>query len=128
MAENLDVFKFGIIDEEMPRIAELDTGAGIAFDSRDVKIVSRIGTLQTDDLTSTGRRRGSSCQSAEAIERAVVSGPRASASHRGVQPAARSHRYGTSRRTNPTGPSLEDKFGKCSYATREGGGCPSRVT
>jgi hypothetical protein len=45
MADHLDVVKFGTIDAAMPRIAELDNGASIAFGNRDVQIVHRIQTF-----------------------------------------------------------------------------------
>jgi 2,5-diketo-D-gluconate reductase A len=35
MAENLDVFGFALTDDDMSRIAALDTGASVAFDHRD---------------------------------------------------------------------------------------------
>ena len=35
MAENLDVFDFQLTDDEMTRIATLDTGASAFFDHRD---------------------------------------------------------------------------------------------
>ena len=35
MAENFDVFGFELTEEEMTRIAELDTGASVFFDHRD---------------------------------------------------------------------------------------------
>jgi 2,5-diketo-D-gluconate reductase A len=43
MAENLDVFDFRLSDEEMARIAALDTGASAFFDHRDPEWVVRIG-------------------------------------------------------------------------------------
>jgi 2,5-diketo-D-gluconate reductase A len=43
MAENLDVFDFQLTDEEMRRIAALDTGVSLFFDHRDPEIVSQIG-------------------------------------------------------------------------------------
>lgn len=43
MVENLDIFDFQLTDEEMARIATLDTGASIAFDHRDPEWVTRIG-------------------------------------------------------------------------------------
>jgi len=45
MAENFDVFHFQLTDEEMGRIAALDTGASLFFDHRDPEVVSRIGTV-----------------------------------------------------------------------------------
>ena len=46
MAENLDVFDFQLTDEEMGRIAALDTGASLFFDHRDPEMVSRIGNVR----------------------------------------------------------------------------------
>ena len=43
MAQNLDILDFTLSDEEMGRIATLDTGASIAFDHRDPEWVVRIG-------------------------------------------------------------------------------------
>ena len=43
MAENFDVFDFELSDEQMERIAGLDTGASAFFDHRDPEMVSRIG-------------------------------------------------------------------------------------
>ncbi|MEP7765926.1 aldo/keto reductase [Sanguibacter sp. 25GB23B1] len=40
MAENIDVFDFGLTDEETSRIATLDTGVSVAFDHRDPAMVS----------------------------------------------------------------------------------------
>ena len=39
MAENLDLFTFELTDEQMQQIAGLDTGASLAFDHRDPKMV-----------------------------------------------------------------------------------------
>jgi 2,5-diketo-D-gluconate reductase A len=46
MAENLNVFGFQLTDEEMGRIAALDTGASLFFDHRDPEMVSQIGNLR----------------------------------------------------------------------------------
>jgi 2,5-diketo-D-gluconate reductase A len=46
MAENLAVFDFQLSDEEMGRIAALDTGASLFFDHRDPEMVSRIGNVR----------------------------------------------------------------------------------
>jgi len=46
MAENLDVFDFELTDEEMSRIATLDTGASVAFDHRDPEWVTKIGGVR----------------------------------------------------------------------------------
>ncbi|MGO4459545.1 aldo/keto reductase [Streptomyces sp. M-16] len=45
MAENLDVFGFGLTDEDMADIAALDTGASVFFDHRDPAVVSRLGNV-----------------------------------------------------------------------------------
>jgi 2,5-diketo-D-gluconate reductase A len=46
MAENLDVFDFELTDEQMGRIASLDTGASVFFDHRDPEWVSRLGNVR----------------------------------------------------------------------------------
>jgi 2,5-diketo-D-gluconate reductase A len=46
MAENLDVFDFQLTDEEMTRIAAMDTGASLFFDHHDPEIVSQIGNVR----------------------------------------------------------------------------------
>lgn len=43
MAQNLDVFEFTLTDEQMSRIAALDTGASLFFDHRDPAMVSWLG-------------------------------------------------------------------------------------
>jgi 2,5-diketo-D-gluconate reductase A len=48
LRENLDVFDFELTDDEMARIAALDTGASLFFDHRDPAIVSQIGTRRLD--------------------------------------------------------------------------------
>ncbi|MCT9137620.1 aldo/keto reductase [Streptomyces violarus] len=48
MAENLDVFDFELTDEEMSRIAAMDTGASVAFDHRDPEWVTKIGGVRID--------------------------------------------------------------------------------
>jgi 2,5-diketo-D-gluconate reductase A len=45
MAENLEDFDFQLTDEEMGRIAALDTGTSLFFDHRDPQMVSQIGNL-----------------------------------------------------------------------------------
>jgi len=47
MAENLDIFGFQLTDQEMGRIAAMDTGASLFFDHRDPQIVSQIGNRGT---------------------------------------------------------------------------------
>lgn len=48
MAENIDVFGFELTEDEMARIAELDTGASLFFDHRDPEMVSRLGNVRVD--------------------------------------------------------------------------------
>ncbi|WP_433260800.1 aldo/keto reductase [Actinosynnema sp. CS-041913] len=49
MAENIAVFDFGLTDEEMARIAALDTGASLFFDHRDPTMTSRLGKVRVTD-------------------------------------------------------------------------------
>ena len=49
MAENIDVFDFALTDDEMARIAAMDTGASLFFDHRDPAMVSRLGTSRIHD-------------------------------------------------------------------------------
>ncbi|MCX5383451.1 aldo/keto reductase [Streptomyces sp. NBC_00083] len=49
MAENFDVFDFRLTDEQMARIATLDTGASLFFDHRDPEMVTRLGTHRLED-------------------------------------------------------------------------------
>jgi 2,5-diketo-D-gluconate reductase A len=46
MAENFDVFGFELSEDEMARIAGLDTGASLFFDHRDPQIVGQIGNAR----------------------------------------------------------------------------------
>jgi 2,5-diketo-D-gluconate reductase A len=46
MAENLDVFDFTLTEDEMARIAAMDTGASAFFDHRDPAMVSRLGGVR----------------------------------------------------------------------------------
>ena len=48
MAENLDVFGFELADDEMSRIAALDTGATVFFDHRDPAMVTWLGGRRVD--------------------------------------------------------------------------------
>jgi 2,5-diketo-D-gluconate reductase A len=48
MAENFDIFDFELTDEEMSRIAGMDTGASLFFDHRDPQMVSRLGNVRVD--------------------------------------------------------------------------------
>jgi 2,5-diketo-D-gluconate reductase A len=45
MRENIDVFDFELTDEQMARIAALDTGATLFFDHRDPAMVSQLGSI-----------------------------------------------------------------------------------
>ena len=49
MAENIDVFDFALTDDEMARIATMDTGGSLFFDHRDPAMVSRLGTSRIHD-------------------------------------------------------------------------------
>jgi 2,5-diketo-D-gluconate reductase A len=49
MAENFAVFGFELSEDEMARIASLDTGASLFFDHRDPAIVSQIGNRRLTD-------------------------------------------------------------------------------
>jgi 2,5-diketo-D-gluconate reductase A len=49
MAENFAVFDFELSENEMARIAGLDTGASLFFDHRDPAIVSQIGNRRLTD-------------------------------------------------------------------------------
>jgi 2,5-diketo-D-gluconate reductase A len=48
MVQNLDVFDFELTDEEMSRIAALDTGASMFFDHRDPAMVQWLGGRRVD--------------------------------------------------------------------------------
>ena len=48
MAENIDVFDFQLADDEMTRIAAMDTGASLFFDHRDPAVVGRLGNVRLD--------------------------------------------------------------------------------
>jgi 2,5-diketo-D-gluconate reductase A len=49
MEQNLDVFNFELTDEEMTRIAGMDTGTSLFFDHRDPAMVELIGTRPIHD-------------------------------------------------------------------------------
>jgi len=49
MAQNLDVFDFTLTDDEMARIAAIDTGTTLFFDHRDPAMVSAIGNRPIHD-------------------------------------------------------------------------------
>jgi 2,5-diketo-D-gluconate reductase A len=46
MAENIDVFDFALTDDEMARIAAMDTGASLFLDHRDPTVVSQLGSYR----------------------------------------------------------------------------------
>ena len=46
IAENIDVFDFALTDDEMARIAAMDTGASLFLDHRDPAVVSQLGTFR----------------------------------------------------------------------------------
>jgi 2,5-diketo-D-gluconate reductase A len=48
MAENFDVFDFKLTDEQMARIADLDTGASLFFDHRDPAMTAQLGSWRVD--------------------------------------------------------------------------------
>jgi 2,5-diketo-D-gluconate reductase A len=48
MAQNIDVFDFSLTDEEMDRIATLDTGSSQFFDHRDPAMVDWLGNRRID--------------------------------------------------------------------------------
>ena len=48
MLVNIDVFDFALTDEQMARIAGLDTGATLFFDHRDPEWVRRLGSIRVD--------------------------------------------------------------------------------
>lgn len=48
MAENLDVFDFMLTDDEMTRIADLDTGTTVFFDHHDPAMVTWLGGRRVD--------------------------------------------------------------------------------
>jgi len=49
MAQNLDVFDYTLTDDEMARIAAMDTGASLFFDHRDPAMVTAIGNRPIHD-------------------------------------------------------------------------------
>jgi 2,5-diketo-D-gluconate reductase A len=48
MRENIDVFDFELTDEDMTRIAELDTGSTLFFDHHDPEMVSWLNGRRAD--------------------------------------------------------------------------------
>jgi 2,5-diketo-D-gluconate reductase A len=48
MRESLGVFDFELTEDELARIAELDTGESLFFDHRDPVMVTQIGTRRLD--------------------------------------------------------------------------------
>jgi 2,5-diketo-D-gluconate reductase A len=49
MAQNIDVFDFQLDDEQMARIATMDTGSSLFFDHRDPAMVSRLSGARIHD-------------------------------------------------------------------------------
>ena len=49
MAQNLAIFDFTLTDDQMARIAGLDTGTSLFFDHRDPAMVSAIGNRPIHD-------------------------------------------------------------------------------
>jgi 2,5-diketo-D-gluconate reductase A len=48
MRENIDVFDFELTDDEMDRIAAMDTGTTLFFDHADPEWVSRLNSVRVD--------------------------------------------------------------------------------
>jgi 2,5-diketo-D-gluconate reductase A len=48
IAENIDVFDFALTEDEMTRIAAMDTGASLFLDHRDPAVVGQLGTYRLD--------------------------------------------------------------------------------
>lgn len=48
IAENFDVFDFALSDEQMQKIAALDTGASLFFDHRDPDVVARLTSTRLE--------------------------------------------------------------------------------
>jgi 2,5-diketo-D-gluconate reductase A len=48
MAENLDVLDFALTEDEMSRIAAMDSGASLFLDDRDPAVTSQLGTYRLD--------------------------------------------------------------------------------
>jgi 2,5-diketo-D-gluconate reductase A len=48
IAENIDVFDFALTDDEMTRIAAMDTGASLFLDHRDPAVAAQLGTYRLD--------------------------------------------------------------------------------
>jgi 2,5-diketo-D-gluconate reductase A len=46
IAENIDVFDFPLADDEMTRIATMDTGASLFLDHRDPAVASQLGNYR----------------------------------------------------------------------------------
>jgi 2,5-diketo-D-gluconate reductase A len=46
MRENIDVFDFELTDDEMARIAAMDTGTTLFFDHADPEWVSRLNSVR----------------------------------------------------------------------------------
>lgn len=48
MKENIDIFDFELSEEEMGRIAELETGRSIALDHHDPEVAKKLGSVRLD--------------------------------------------------------------------------------
>jgi 2,5-diketo-D-gluconate reductase A len=46
MAENIDIFDFSLSDDDLSRIAAMDTGASLFFDHRDAEWAARLGGIR----------------------------------------------------------------------------------
>jgi 2,5-diketo-D-gluconate reductase A len=49
MRENLDVFDFELTDEQLTRIAAMDTGSSLFIDHRDPAVVRQLGSFRIHD-------------------------------------------------------------------------------
>jgi 2,5-diketo-D-gluconate reductase A len=49
MAQNIDGFDFALTDEQMARIAAMDTGKSLFFDHRDPAMVSQLSGIRIHD-------------------------------------------------------------------------------
>jgi diketogulonate reductase-like aldo/keto reductase len=52
MAQNIDVFGFALTEEEMARIADLDTGASLFFEHTDPQMVRRLGGYRLSEVVA----------------------------------------------------------------------------
>lgn len=60
MAQNFDVFDFELTDEQMARIATMDTGKSLFLDHRDPAMVSQLSSVRIPGGDEYGARAGSS--------------------------------------------------------------------